>query len=49
MKTFKIWYILGWIFLIIFLLSALTSEINIISLMISSVCYIICSRYYDEE
>lgn len=48
MKTYKIWYILGLLFMGLFCLSSL-SQICPIYILLSLISFIISSKYYTEK
>lgn len=47
MKIYKIWYILGLLFIGLFFLSTLTTP-SLIMLLLSLVSFIISAKYYKE-
>lgn len=47
MKWYKVWYVLGLMFMGIFFLSTLTVP-SLMILLLSVVCFILCAKYYKE-
>jgi hypothetical protein len=48
MKTYKIWYALGIIFMALFALSSLYT-INVFYILLSLVSFIISATYYEDD
>lgn len=49
MRIYKIWYILGLMFMGIFLLGSVSTGLHPLYMLLSLICFLISGKYYTED